>query len=122
MKNVQNGVNLWGVNRAILEVSTNVEYVNNPGTAASSDSNTVKWVSSTSNSLTFPIATPLLYEVTRKSSEISGSTFRLESNIIINEGAILITPQVLEISGGHTLTLNGHLSGAENILITGSAS
>jgi hypothetical protein len=118
----QSNVNLWGSNRAILEISTDVEYVTKTGTATSSDSNTMKWVSSTSTSLTFPVATPLMYEVKRTSSEITGSTYKVESNIIVNDGAVLITPPNLEISGGHTFTLNGRLSGAENILITGSSS
>ena len=61
ISSVTSGTDFWASNRAILEISTDMEHL-------SAETGVV------SRSATFPDAAPLVYELTRTSTQVSGST------------------------------------------------
>ena len=136
---VSSGTGHWASNRAILEISTDLEHasaftnviignetvVAANASASSSGGITMEysdpatWSAHTSRSVTFPNAAPLVYEVTRTSTQVSGATYELKGDITVEAGATLMTPPILEIPEGRTLILGGHLMGAQHIVVTG---
>ena len=115
------GTGHWASNRAILEISTSIEHstafkkVANPH----GKTHTNAWSLQKSKPITFPVMSPLVYEITRTSTQIAGSTYALTGNVVVQEGATLVTPPVLDITAGNSFTLGGHLQGAQNIVIRG---
>ena len=106
ISSVTSGTDFWASNRAILEISTDMEHL-------SAETGVV------SRSATFLTQLLLSHELTRTSTQVSGSTHELAGDITVEAGSTLVTPPILEIPDGRTLTLGGHLMGAQHIIVRG---